>query len=142
MRRSVMLRKYLDEENAKWPEGLAPVPREKWPEPPPGWKIPSQVLRSRKFLVQIFAEAGGVVRLTVNRTEVVAFEGAHPIFRDGITWDDLQALKAEAGYRDQWAVEVYPAAAHLVNVAFMRHLWVLPEAPKFAWRAKQKGPPA
>ena len=31
-------------------------------------------------------------------------------------------------------MEVYPRTADLVNVANMRHLWVLPELLPFAWR--------
>jgi hypothetical protein len=33
-----------------------------------------------------------------------------------------------------WAVEIYPADGDVVAVANMRHLWLLPEAPAFAWR--------
>lgn len=40
----------------------------------------------------------------------------------------------DPGLADSWAVEVFPADADVVNVANMRHLWILPDAPAFAWR--------
>jgi len=52
---------------------------------------------------------------------------------DGITWDDLQRLKREAGYGDREAVEVYPPAACVVNEANIRHLWILPSRMPFSW---------
>ncbi len=87
--------------------------------------------RSRAFLVQAFHEAGGIIRLSVNRTEWCE---RRKRWREDISWDDLQRLKAEAGYGDRWAVEVLPADGSVVDVANMRHIWLLPEAPAFAWK--------
>lgn len=56
---------------------------------------------------------------------------------DGISWDDLQRLKREAGYGESDAVEVYPADSDVVNVANMRHLWILETPIRFAWRSRQ-----
>lgn len=89
---------------------------------------PFEVWRSRDFFVQVFNE-GGVVRLTVNRT--YAPNGID--WADGITWDELQRIKAEVGRNDRWAVEVYPPDEHVVNDANMRHLWLLDTAPTFGW---------
>jgi hypothetical protein len=72
---------------------------------------------------------GGFLRMTVNRTEFVRGGWAAEI-----TWDELQAVKREIGRAEQWAVEVYPADSGLVNVANMRHLWLLDTAPDFAWQ--------
>lgn len=88
---------------------------------------PFEVWRSRDFLVQMFRD-GDWVRMTVNRTP-----NRDGDWIDGITWDDLQRLKAEVGRGNQWAVEVYPAEDEIVNNANMRHLWLLAEAPPFAW---------
>jgi hypothetical protein len=52
---------------------------------------------------------------------------------DGITWDQLQEIKRGVGLGDKLAVEVYPEDKNIVNVANMRHLFVLPERPLFAW---------
>ena len=88
--------------------------------------------RSRTHLVQLFEERGGVIRMSVQRTE---WDERQNRLRDDISWDDLQRLKAEAGYGDRWAVEIFPADRSIVNVANMRHLWLLPEPPAFAWRS-------
>lgn len=103
--------------------------------PPESWSPDMQtcdrlmnVWMSRKYLVQLFAEDGGVYRLSICRTE---HDGAR--WLDGITWDELQDLKRQAGFGDSVAVELYPDDNNVVNVANMRHLWLLPEAPEFMW---------
>lgn len=88
------------------------------------------MLRSRGFLVQEFAEADGVIRLSINRTELRG-DGR---WTDGITWDELQRLKREAGHGDRVAVEVFPPDSDVVNVANVRHLWLLRGAPAFMWK--------
>ena len=134
MKPSAAQLRQLKRDNLAHPEALAPIPQEQWPVPPFIEKKPRiAVWRSRRFLVQAFGEGDGIVRLSVNRTEWDEKTGR---FREDISWDALQALKAEAGYPNHWAVEVYPADTAVVNVANMRHLWLLPEAPSFAWNAK------
>lgn len=121
--------------NAKaYPKALTPVPRDEWPRSTGSMTPPLEAFRSRDFLVQVFApqlhEASTVeVRLTVCRTTVKGGTWA-----DGISWDDLQRIKSEIGYGDRDAVEVYPADRDVVNVAAMRHLWVLRSPLTFAWR--------
>lgn len=44
--------------------------------------------------------------------------------KDGITWDQLQAVKNEVLGMDTVAVEIYPADCDLVNDVNRRHLWV------------------
>lgn len=128
-------RRELERENARQPTELREVPQADLAHlaRPPGLV---RVLRSREFMVQVFApeHPSLVARLSINRTQV-----AGERWRDGITWDDLQRLKAEAGYADCDAVEVYPPARDLVNVGNMRHLWVLAEPVPFAWRARRSG---
>lgn len=128
-------RRELARQNAKLPATLQPVPFDEWPasmrhHP----NAPVAVWRSRDFLVQQFrANAPALVRLSILRTTL---DGDR--WRDGITWDDMQRLKAEAGFAQAWAVEVFPAESDLVNVANVRHLWLLPEAPAFAWQRDRK----
>jgi hypothetical protein len=120
----------LARENARQPATLQEVPREQWPNQT-GGQI--RVLRSRDFLVQVFPEPPPVhVRLSINRTSL---QGQR--WQDGITWDELQRLKHEAGYGDCDAVEVFPADRDVVNVANMRHLWVMAEPVSFAWRTRR-----
>lgn len=47
--------------------------------------------------------------------------------RDGITWDELQAVKNERLGPDARAIEIYPPESELVNEANIRHLWVIPD---------------
>jgi hypothetical protein len=112
------------------PRVLMPVPRERWPEQTnDGYSIRTAVWLSRDYLVQLFDEGNGVQRMSVNSTTLGPGSWA-----DGITWDDLMGIKHQIGLGDHWAVEVFPANESVVNVSNMRHLWVLPEAPAFAWR--------
>lgn len=121
--------RYLQKENAKYPERLRPIPDEEWPVRTPGlW----QVWRSRSFLVQLYANQwGGIIRMSVNRTALTT--GGH--WDDDISWEELQRLKCECGYGSFDAVEIYPSDGDIVNVANMRHLWILQEPLAFAWRA-------
>lgn len=95
-----------------------------------------EVWRSADFLVQVYDDENvpGVQRLSICRTSVAT--NGH--WSDRITWDDLQRLKDECGRGDRQAVEIYPANEHVVNVANLRHLWVLPlgTSMPFAWRKK------
>lgn len=100
------------------------VPKGQWPSTPKGLK---EVFLSSSFLVQIYDE-NGTIRLSVNRT---GFDGER--WHDGISWDELQAIKNAIGFADHCAVEIYPPANNVVNVANIRHLWVLDEPPAFMW---------
>lgn len=123
--------KYLKIENKKWSAVLEWIHPAEWPQmvlPPE--KMPIQVWRSRTFLVQVYDDKG-YARISVVRTEL----GAGGRFRDGITWEELMRLKAQCGYGDKWAVEVFPADSEVVNVQNMRHLFVLPEPPVYGWHS-------
>ena len=109
----------MERENKQHPEALAEVPS---PIPRHGMTAPVRAWRSQEFLVQQFVE-GEHIRLSVNRTHV---DPATMAWVDGITWDELQRLKREAGYGSWLAVEVYPPDSAVVNVANIRHLWILP----------------
>ena len=126
-------RKHLREENRGWPATLRRVPEDQWIETQRPGEMPRMaVWRSRTFLVQGYQGEHGIIRLSVSRNEIDR-AGA---WTEGITWDDLQRIKREAGYGDWNAVEVYPADSDVVNVANMRHLWILPEALPFQWQRK------
>lgn len=130
-------REYLKRENLKYPTFLVMIPREDWPSAYVPKTPPIEVWRSRQFLVQVFQENGGIERLSVIRTEILP----NGRWAENITWDELQEIKTEVGRGGKFAVEVFPAVNDLVNVANMRHLWVLPEPPLFAWLrdAHQRG---
>jgi hypothetical protein len=124
-------RRQLKRDNENQPNTLQEIPRWRWPNP----DAPQlRVLRSRGFLVQEFAAtAPAVVRLSIARTEVNGDR-----WKDGISWEELQRIKHECGYANSDAVEVYPADIDVVNVANMRHLWIMADAVPFAWRRSSK----
>lgn len=123
-------RRRYNAEVKKLPRVLTPIPESYWPGTSEEvgrfacWK-------SRKYLVQLFQEPDDIIRMTVCRVQV----GKGSRWNDDITWDELNEIKAEIGYFESWAVEMYPPDDHLVNVANMRHLWILPEAPGYGWRS-------
>lgn len=128
------IRAYLKAENKKWPAHLMPVPAAD--VPPQALNAQSKVVgvfRSATHLVQVYEGVSPVlVRLTVQRT-AIDDEGG---WLQGISWEDLQRLKREAGYGAFDAVEVYPADTDVVNVANMRHLWVMQSELPFKWTKK------
>lgn len=129
-------RRELERQNAKMPRELREVPRDEWPMEHRGADI-LRVWRSRDFLVQEYAESAPVlVRLSVLRTTLDPKIGR---WVDGITWDELQQIKAECGYANHDALELYPVASDVVNVANLRHLWVMREMVGFAWRNGRRG---
>jgi hypothetical protein len=120
----------MKRECLQYPVELADIPRTDWPfEVRSMPRPPTRVLRNRKFLVQIF-EHEAALRITVNRTEWCERTKR---MRDDISWDDLQQLKSEAGYGDCCAVELFPPDFNVINVANMRHLWLVP-CPAFMWQ--------
>lgn len=119
-------RRLLEKENAKQPLVLQQVPRSQWPDHP---RPPKEVWRSRDYLVQVYAEPSGMERLSISSTRLQGERWA-----DGLSWEDLMALKRQCGRGDRDALEVYPADRDIVNVANMRHLWLPPEPVAFAWR--------
>lgn len=92
---------------------------------------PIKVYQNDEFLVQIYKLDNEPTRLTVNKVK-----RKNNDWVDGITWDQLMHVKRLVGYADKCAVEIYPPDKDVVNVANMRHLWVV-DMPEFAW-AKNK----
>jgi hypothetical protein len=119
--------RYLREENRKYGIHMERVSVDAYPYE--GIR-PVAVFRSRSFLAQVFEEQDGAVRISIMRT-MVDEDGE---WLEGISWNSLIAIKNECGFSAHWAVEIFPPADEIVDVANMRHLFVLPEAPAFAWR--------
>lgn len=114
--------------NAHFPAHLVPVERQQWPDEAPFGGVAIGAYRSRDFVVVVWEEPTGFTRLSINRTH---WDDETGRFKDNIGWDDLQRLKAEAGYGDIPAVELYPPDNHVVNTANIRHLFLLPSPPPF-----------
>lgn len=123
-------RRWLRKQNDLYPDQLAQVPKELWPQKPGGFiDPPVEVWRSKTFLVQVYAPKNGAQRITVNRCEI----GHSRLFADGLSWDDLQKVKRELGRGNQWAVELFPSDLCVVNVSNMRHLWLI-DTPLYGWK--------
>jgi hypothetical protein len=116
-----------------WPACLVAVPESEWPKLRPDDVTMLAVWRSRAYLVQMFSApplgAVTVRRLSVNRVTL----GSDGRWDQNIPWDDLQRLKHQTGHGDWYAVEVYPPDRHVINVANMRHLWLLAEPLAIGW---------
>ena len=124
-------RKYLRRENRKYSKALTSLPEDKWPDSVlRGKHPPFAVWRSQDFLVQAFHEKDSIVRLSVSRTDLDRLGR----WKDDISWDALQQIKSSVGYADLDAVEVYPSDDSVVNVANIRHLWILPEPIPWKWK--------
>ena len=109
------------------------IPRSAWPPTSPDFDerfMPMAVWRSRDFFVQVVMESNSAIRICVNHN----FLNEKGEARDGISWDDLFRIKNEIGYAGCDCIEIYPAVEDLVNVANMRHLFVLPEKHPWNWR--------
>jgi hypothetical protein len=127
------MRRHLRETNAQYQRGVfLEIPRLQWPaELTRAKENRVRVLRSRDFFVQVF-EKEGITRLSINRTSL---DGGGA-WKGDITWDELWEVKSQCGYGDVDAVEAYPKDGDLVNVANIRHLWIVPEEwTRFFWRA-------
>lgn len=110
---------------------MTPVGRDEWPDEFDRGGVPViGCWRSRSCLAVAYAERPPAVRLTIQRTTLLD-DGQ---WLDGITWEDLQRVKNECGFAALDAVEIYPAAGDVVNVANLRHLWILPEPFYLTWR--------
>ncbi len=78
--------------------------------------------KNRDYLVQVYKQ-GDWTRLSICRT---GFDPETNRWFDGISWDTLMKIKSAVGYGDRDAVEIYPKDDNVVNVANIRHLFILP----------------
>lgn len=118
------------------------VPREDWPIMAQLEVEALRVWRSADYLAVLYKQLiDGNLRLSVNSTRRTAcrkrYNKGGVDWKDGITWDEMQRIKNETLGEDVWCVEVYPAQEKLVDVANVRHLWVLDGPP--ATRFPEKG---
>lgn len=120
-------RRLWHKENKTRPKIMTAIPKVEWPHLS-NRKQPIKVWASRDYLAQAFDEINSV-RLSINRSEIEA-EGK---WADKITWEELQQIKRECGYGDFYAIEIYPRDRDIVNVANMRHLWILSNPLEIGW---------
>ena len=112
----------------RYPKKLTEIMPENWPSDRDESRF--KVFVSDQYMVQLFEGPDSIVRMSVNRTTVLA----NGRWGEDLTWDELQAIKRDVGYGSRDAVEVYPNDKDVVNVANMRHLWILPYDLYFKWQ--------
>lgn len=120
------VRREMAKENSRRPTVLTPMPKDQWPILL--GVAPVEVWLSSRFLAQVYEEAGGVLRVSVCRTRL----DARGQWEENLTWDELMDVKRQIGRAEAYAVEVLPADSKIVNVANMRHFWILRE-PLVGW---------
>ena len=127
-----IVKQYLKDQSSGIPvDRLIDIPEGCWPTHQD--KL-FRAARSRDFLVQLFHEDDGVIRMSVTKVELgLGFGQEERIFADGVGWDELQRLKEMAGYGHCMGLEIYPPKDQVVNVANMRHLWILPQPINIGW---------
>ncbi len=121
----------IDKVSRDYGDAFVEVPSADWPKVIQGLR---RVLRNRTLLVQEYEPAPGTEDMVVCRLSVNLIDLDGDRWADGIEWNTLQRIKNEAGYDMFDAVEVYPRKIDLVDVAAMRHLFVLRGLLPFAWR--------
>jgi hypothetical protein len=122
-------RRAFKKENDKFPTtGLVEIPINSKLDPS---QLPIKAFRSREFLVQIY-DIDGMIRISVNRTAI----NDDGTWVEGISWDSLQKIKSMVGYGDKEAVEVFPKDKDVVNVANIRHLFIMETELPFIWRKR------
>lgn len=121
-------------EAARRPAVMTEIPRSRWPahfKSDPA--APIKAWESRRYLAQLYdggsREDRTVLRLSICRV-TLKDDGK---WEEDLTWEELMAVKSECGFRETYAVEVYPAVAEIVNVANMRHLWLLSTPLTIGW---------
>lgn len=120
----LMIRNFLQ------PKTLTKIPKREQPQKQPK-NFTGNAWRSREFLVVEYKEPCGAIRISVNRTSL-SQDGT--TWAEVISWDDLMQIKREIGYADKCAVEVLPPDSLIVNVANMRHFFIMDEIPQFVWK--------
>lgn len=78
--------------------------------------------RSSRYMVQVYQVTENIERLSICHLD---FNDDFTRWKDGISWDKIQRLKRECGRGDFEACEMYPIDSDIVDVANMRHLWIM-----------------
>ena len=115
------LRKFLAKDNARFTKEMVQIPVEQWPKD----DIPEglvEVWRSCNILCQVYYLGEDAFRVSMNRSALDQFGN----WEDTLSWDEIQEVKRQIGRGDHLAVEVYPRQKDIVNVAHMRHIWIIP----------------
>jgi len=117
------------------PKELTEIPRDQFPPGKPG-NMPIRAFLSQKFLVQLYDASHqfqSMIRMSVSRSGI----DESGKWADKITWDELNSIKQEIGFGSWYGMELYPRDQDIVNVANIRHLWLLPVPLNIGWFSSQ-----
>lgn len=131
-RRAMMA--YAKQQAALRPAVLTEIPKDRWPRDfRLSAEAPTKAWESRQFLAQLYdcgaREGRTCLRLSICRI-TLNDDGR---WQEGLSWEELMLVKRECGFGGWYAVEVYPEDAEIVNVANMRHLWLLTTPLTIGW---------
>ncbi len=131
---------HAKQEAAKRPGRLTEIPRDRWP---PSYRLgpeaPTHAWESREFLAQMY-DVEPFQRIDTRRVSICRVtlkEDGH--WEENLTWEELMRVKREIGFGDWYAVEIYPRERDIVNVANMRHLWLLGAPLNLGWFSSSLG---
>lgn len=82
-----------------------------------------KIYRSKKYTVSVWNVPAGK-KLSISRNEWDSHTGR---YKDQITWDEIMEIKRQVGFGEQNAVEFYPPDSEVINIANVRHIWLLPD---------------
>lgn len=125
---------YAAKEAEKRPVKLTEIRRDLWPM---SQTKQTHVWHSRKFLVQMFDETPfqgiDTRRISICRV-TLRNDGA---WEEWLSWEELMQIKREIGFGDWYGLEICPRDRDIVNVANMRHLWLLAAPLDIGWFASK-----
>lgn len=125
---------YAADEAKKRAIKLTEIRRDLWPM---NQTKQTHVWHSRRFLVQMFDETPfqGIDTRRISVSRVTLLESGR--WEEGISWEELMTVKREIGFGDWYGLEIFPRDADIVNVANMRHLWLLAVPLNLGWFRSQ-----
>lgn len=80
------------------------------------------VWRNKKFTVMVWNVPAGK-KLSISRN---TWDSHTNRYHDGITWDEIMEIKRGCGFGEQNAIEFFPPDSQVINIANVRHIWLLP----------------
>ena len=82
------------------------------------------IWRNKKFTVMVWNVPAGK-KMTISRN---TWDSHACRYKDGITWDEIMEIKRGIGMGEENAVEFYPPDSEVINIANVRHIWILPKS--------------
>lgn len=85
------------------------------------------IYRSKKYTVILWKQGIDHTLLlgqkfSISRNE---WDSKDRRYKDGLTWDEIMDIKREMGFGERTAIEYYPADSEVVNLANMRHIFLI-----------------